>query len=271
MSDGAAPVDLDACAVGLNGLSYAVDAAYYNTLNALKGALKHSGDSRDGAAEGDDETIDVDLDALTAQGVCTIALAVFAYKGGNLTDTSGISVDLRTRGQSGQWTTIVSIALATLELDPNDYRGVPTGILLAALSSSDQGRNWQLTRLGHTMHGPRDFQAGIFDIAEACLGAGVVARPPAGALKDQLSAGHKTFDMRKGDSVSCDDALKARSPATKPPAESRSRSRPRTSSLRPVSRRVRRRSRSVSGGRRQRAPRAKRPLTWMPHASCSAT
>ena len=66
MHPGANAVDLDASAVAFNGLGKIVDAAYYNQLHALGGALVHHGDSVDGAADGDDEVIDVDIAVVAA-------------------------------------------------------------------------------------------------------------------------------------------------------------------------------------------------------------
>lgn len=47
-----------------NGLGVLVDACYYNQLTACGDAVKHSGDSKDGAAEGYDEYLTIDTDAL---------------------------------------------------------------------------------------------------------------------------------------------------------------------------------------------------------------
>jgi stress response protein SCP2 len=145
MEPGAKSVDLDACAIGLNGRAKAVDAAFFNHLSACNGALHHHGDSRDGAADGDDETIDIDIDALPAQGVCTVALAVFAYKGGTLADVRRIEAILRTKDARGKWVEVARCPLhphADLEggVAMGGALGPPTGILLAGLASADRGK-----------------------------------------------------------------------------------------------------------------------------------
>merc|ERR1719265_1324404 len=82
--------DLDACAIAFNVDGLVADAAFFNNLVALNGAIQHHGDSVDGAEDGDDEVISIDVDALPMQGICTVALCVFAHSGGTLTDVDSI-------------------------------------------------------------------------------------------------------------------------------------------------------------------------------------
>lgn len=66
---GGADFDLDAAAIPLkeDGRAFDGDAlCFYKQLN-WKDAIKHSGDERTGAAEGDDETITIDTAKLPAQ------------------------------------------------------------------------------------------------------------------------------------------------------------------------------------------------------------
>jgi len=66
---GGADFDLDAAAIPCKADGKAVDPeaiCFYHQLD-WKGALKHSGDERTGAAEGDDETITVDLAKMPAE------------------------------------------------------------------------------------------------------------------------------------------------------------------------------------------------------------
>ena len=100
--------------------------------------------------------IDIDIDALPAQGVFTVALAVFAYKGGTLADVRRIEAILRTKSKAGKWVDVARCPLhPKADLDGGAAMGgalgPPTGILLAGLSSADRGKNWTLTRLGNTM------------------------------------------------------------------------------------------------------------------------
>ncbi|KQU37556.1 TerD family protein [Rhodococcus sp. Leaf233] len=70
--------DLDASAIGLGTDKKALNDNYfvfYNNLRSPDGAIEHTGDNRTGEGEGDDESIDVDLAALTPE-VDSIAFPV---------------------------------------------------------------------------------------------------------------------------------------------------------------------------------------------------
>ena len=56
------------------------DFIFYNSLMALNGAIKHRGDSRSGAGEGDDEQISVDLHGIPFD-VVRIAIFVSIHEG----------------------------------------------------------------------------------------------------------------------------------------------------------------------------------------------
>lgn len=69
-TSGGADFDLDAAAIPCNAEGKAVgpDAiCFYHQLDWGNGALKHSGDERTGAAEGDDEAITVDFNKMPAE------------------------------------------------------------------------------------------------------------------------------------------------------------------------------------------------------------
>lgn len=71
-------IDLDASAIGLGTDKKALSDNYfvfYNNLRSPDGAIEHTGDNRTGEGEGDDESIDVDLAALTPE-VDSIAFPV---------------------------------------------------------------------------------------------------------------------------------------------------------------------------------------------------
>jgi len=61
------PVDIDLSAfiLNMNGrVRRDTDFIFYNNLETDEGAIKHTGDSTEGEAEGDDEVIEIDLDAM---------------------------------------------------------------------------------------------------------------------------------------------------------------------------------------------------------------
>jgi stress response protein SCP2 len=176
--------------VALNALGVVVGAAYFNNLVALEGAMCHSGDSRDGAAEGDDEVIDLDLDRLPSQGVCSVALCVFAYKDGSLSNVRGITSVLRVKDKGGQWFDAVKVPVADIVSGRSTS---VTGILVAGIYSPDKGKTWSVQRLGHPLEGPRDFQAGSDDVRDACFAANIIK----GAFCGQGSDGeHRVSDAQ---------------------------------------------------------------------------
>ena len=80
--DGGADFDLDAAAflTGANGkVSSDADFVFYGNLKHASGAVEHTGDVRDGGAEGDDEVIKVDL-SLVPPNVEKIAFTVTIYE-----------------------------------------------------------------------------------------------------------------------------------------------------------------------------------------------
>ena len=56
------------------------DFIFYNQKDALEGAIKHHGDSRTGAGDGDDEQISVDLQAVPFD-ILRVLITVTIYKG----------------------------------------------------------------------------------------------------------------------------------------------------------------------------------------------
>ena len=54
-----AAVDLDMSAIVFSEVGNVLDACYYNKLSAMNNCLTHSGDNRDGAAAGYDESITI--------------------------------------------------------------------------------------------------------------------------------------------------------------------------------------------------------------------
>jgi tellurium resistance protein TerZ len=66
MFGGGAEIDLDASCILLNSDYQKIDLVWFRQLKSQDGSIKHSGDNRTGEGEGDDETINVDLQRLPA-------------------------------------------------------------------------------------------------------------------------------------------------------------------------------------------------------------
>ena len=82
MFEGVASVDLDAQAVMFDSDGKFLEGCYFNNLSACGGAVKHSGDQRDGSADGWDEIITLDL-TQAAERAQIISVCVCAYNDGS--------------------------------------------------------------------------------------------------------------------------------------------------------------------------------------------
>jgi len=75
-------VDLDATAVLFDAYGQVIDAAFYNQLKIMNGAVIHSGDCRNGEIIGDDEVITI-FPHLLPPTVVAVALVVNSYNTGS--------------------------------------------------------------------------------------------------------------------------------------------------------------------------------------------
>ena len=82
MFEGVPSVDLDAQAVMFDSSGKFLEGCFFNNLSACDGAVKHSGDQRDGSADGWDEILTLDL-AKAADHAQIIALCVCAFNEGS--------------------------------------------------------------------------------------------------------------------------------------------------------------------------------------------
>jgi len=73
-------IDLDASALLFDGQGSLVDQVWFQQLTSKDGSVRHTGDNRTGAGEGDDESIRVDLGAIPAH-VQTIVFTVNSFTG----------------------------------------------------------------------------------------------------------------------------------------------------------------------------------------------
>ena len=93
-------------------------------MTACNGAIKHSGDEKTGAKEGDDEVIKIDLDALPVH-VKVIMFVVNAYSGGNLKHVETARAQLRDLTPTGN-----KQALCDMRVSGH---GTNTALILCAL------------------------------------------------------------------------------------------------------------------------------------------
>ena len=77
---GKGSIDLDASCAMFTENKELVDSVWFGKLNSDGGAIRHSGDNRTGAGDGDDEVINVDLSTIPAN-VKTIVFVINSYQG----------------------------------------------------------------------------------------------------------------------------------------------------------------------------------------------
>ncbi|HCF4357154.1 TPA: TerD family protein, partial [Pseudomonas aeruginosa] len=73
-------IDLDASCILLDGNMKPVDLVWFRQLSSKDGSIKHSGDNLTGEGDGDDETINVDLQRLPAS-VQHLVFTVNSFRG----------------------------------------------------------------------------------------------------------------------------------------------------------------------------------------------
>lgn len=77
---GSETIDLDASCLMFDEQSQAVDSIWFAQLTSKDGSIRHSGDNRTGAGDGDDESITVDLNKIPAN-VKTLMFTVNSFQG----------------------------------------------------------------------------------------------------------------------------------------------------------------------------------------------
>jgi tellurium resistance protein TerZ len=75
-------IDLDASCVLFDEANRPVDTVWFRQLKSRDGSVAHTGDNRTGAGDGDDEQINVDLNAVPA-GVKSLVFTVNSFTGQN--------------------------------------------------------------------------------------------------------------------------------------------------------------------------------------------
>ncbi|MCK6526985.1 TerD family protein [Myxococcota bacterium] len=83
-------VDLDASCLMFDAAKTLVDAVWFRQLASKDGSIRHTGDNRTGAGDGDDEQIVVDLSAVPA-GIQTLVFVVNSFTGQNFSQIENAS------------------------------------------------------------------------------------------------------------------------------------------------------------------------------------
>lgn len=142
-------VDLDANALMFDASGNLVDVVWFRQLQSKDGTVRHSGDNRTGAGDGDDETITVDLTRLNPS-VSTIIFSVNNYTGQDFGQIENAYCRLvNVQGEK-------EIARYNLSAQGNH-----SAMILASLRR--QGSDWTMTAIGATSRG-RTYQDNLPDM-----------------------------------------------------------------------------------------------------------
>jgi stress response protein SCP2 len=136
---GGRAIDLDASAIVVGTKGKKIDAVWFMSKSAFRGALAHSGDNLTGHGEGDDETITVDLAALPADAQA-IVFVVNSFQGQRFTEVARAYcrlLDLETGAE------LVRFDLT----DSKPHTGVVMSVLRRA------GDAWTMTAIGEFRDG----------------------------------------------------------------------------------------------------------------------
>lgn len=132
-------IDLDASCIAFDARRDAVDSVWFGQLESRDGCIRHSGDNLTGEGDGDDESISIDLQRLSA-GVETLVLTVNSFRGQTFDKVANAFarvVDNRTGRE-----------LARFDISDS---GPHTGIVLASVSRT--GGEWVFKAIGERAGG----------------------------------------------------------------------------------------------------------------------
>ncbi len=132
-------IDLDASCLIFDASSRLLDQVWFNQLRSKDGAVEHTGDNLTGAGEGDDESIIVDLQALSPT-VTTLVFVVNSFTGQNFTQIENAFcrlVDASTETE-----------LARFDLTGS---GTHNAQVMAKVTRGQQG--WNMTAIGAIANG----------------------------------------------------------------------------------------------------------------------
>lgn len=146
---GGGDIDLDANALLFDSQGQLLDVIWFRQLQSKDGTIRHSGDNRTGAGDGDDETITVSLERLP-QGVVTVLFSVNNYTGQDFSSVENAYCRL-VNTQNNQ-----EIARYNLSV-----QGGHNAMIMATLKR--EGNDWSMTAVGTPARG-RTYQDNLPDM-----------------------------------------------------------------------------------------------------------
>ncbi|TKV84562.1 TerD family protein, partial [Pseudomonas aeruginosa] len=132
-------IDLDASCILLDGNMKPVDLVWFRQLSSKDGSIKHSGDNLTGEGDGDDETINVDLQRLPAS-VQHLVFTVNSFRGQKFDQVENAYCRIVNNSKSQE--------LARFNLAE---KGQHTGVVMASLSR--KGNDWDFKAIGQSTNG----------------------------------------------------------------------------------------------------------------------
>ena len=146
---GTVDVDLDANALLFDASGQLIDVVWFRQLQSKDGTIRHSGDNRTGAGDGDDETITVQLSRLPSN-VQTVIFSVNNYTGQDFSQVENAYCRLVNAQNNTE--------IARYNLSAG---GSHSALILASLKRN--GNDWTMTAIGATSRG-RTYQDNLPDM-----------------------------------------------------------------------------------------------------------
>jgi tellurium resistance protein TerZ len=132
-------IDLDASCILMDANKRPLDVVWFGQLDSKDGSICHSGDNRTGDGDGDDETINVDLQALPAN-VKYLVFTVNSFNGQNFSKVANAYCRVVDNATGKE--------LARYNLSE---QGNHTGMIMAYLTRN--GNDWNMTAVGEKANG----------------------------------------------------------------------------------------------------------------------
>ena len=140
-------LDFSAFLIGKDGLTRVdEDFIFYNHSEACNGAIRHTGDSRTGAGDGDDESMLIDLHGIPFD-VMRILFVVSAYKGEEKEQNLGMVRNAYLRVVNAD----NAHEMARYQMDSDLTDRTETGVIVAALDR--EGPKWHFRPQGEFVQG----------------------------------------------------------------------------------------------------------------------
>ena len=163
-------VDLDLMIVPVNndGASIEDSVCYFSRLESLGGAIKHSGDALDGDAEGDDESIVINVNSIP-DTVQALVVGVIAYNVADMSAASNTQFTIRDGAD------VAAAELFKLPMSDEDVEGET---ILVSCVIAREGDGWSVTSVSEFntefKHGI-DSANGLVKIAPGFVGSNTAA------------------------------------------------------------------------------------------------